>query len=175
MTFVIGCDPGPLQSAVVLYDAEANTVLHSTTGANESLLLALQGHGGAESLFGWVRGLVVDGHIDDVTLVIEKIEAMGMAVGASTFETVFWTGRLFQAWPHKADRVTRRQVKLHLCGNMRAKDPNIRQVLIDKVGPQGTKKAPGPTYQVHGHEFSALAVAVTWAELSVTRPVMSEF
>jgi hypothetical protein len=43
----------------------------------------------------------------------------------------------------------------------RAKDQNIRQALIDRLGPPGTKKNPGPTYGVTSHMWSALAVAVT--------------
>ena len=43
---------------------------------------------------------------------------------------------------------------------------NIRQALLDLIGPQGTKKAPGPTYGVRSHEWAALAVAVTVAGLT---------
>jgi hypothetical protein len=57
--------------------------------------------------------------------------------------------------------VYRRDVKMFLCGSNRAKDGNIRQALLDLVGPQGTKKAPGPTYGLRGDEWAALAVAVT--------------
>jgi hypothetical protein len=47
---------------------------------------------------------------------------------------------------------------------MRAKDPNVRQALLDKIGPVGTKKNPGPLYGVSGHGWSALAVAVYASE-----------
>jgi hypothetical protein len=57
-------------------------------------------------------------------------------------------------------RVFRKDVKLHLCNSPRAKDANVRQALLDRLGPQGTKKAPGPTYGVKSHEWAALAVAV---------------
>jgi hypothetical protein len=98
--------------------------------------------------------------------VIEKIACMGMAVGEDVFETVFWSGRFCQAsWSF--DRVTRAEAKMHLCGSMRAKDANIRQALIDKLGPQGTKKNPGPTYGISKHLWSALAVAVTYAETKI--------
>jgi hypothetical protein len=64
----------------------------------------------------------------------------------------------------RAELVFRRDVKLHLCGSARAKDPNIRQALLDRFGPVGTKKAPGPLYGVKSHIWSALAVAVTASE-----------
>jgi hypothetical protein len=57
----------------------------------------------------------------------------------------------------------RKDVKMHLCGTPRAKDGNIRQRLLDLLGPQGTKKQPGPTYGVKSHAWAALAVAVTAA------------
>lgn len=104
-------------------------------------------------------------------LVLEKIEAMGMAVGAEVFETVFWTGRFAQTWKGPWDRVTRRQVKLHLCGHMRAKDPNVRQALIDRFSEGrgkemaiGRAKQPGPLFGVAGDQWSALAVAITWLD-----------
>lgn len=96
-------------------------------------------------------------------LAIEMIASYGMAVGREVFETCVWIGRFQQAW-HKPDavlKVYRKDVKLHLCGSAKAKDPNIRQALLDKLGPQGTKKAPGPTYGVKSHAWAALAVAVT--------------
>ena len=103
------------------------------------------------------------------SLAIEWVECMGMPVGRETFETVFWVGRFAEAWGLPFRRVTRREVKLHLCGDMRAKDANIRAALIDKFGGSkkkavGTKKNPGPLYGVKTHLWSALAVAVTASE-----------
>jgi hypothetical protein len=76
-----------------------------------------------------------------------------------------WIGRFIQAWrsPDSAKLVYRRDVKLHVCGSPKAKDPNIRQALIDLLGPAGTKRAPGPTYGVRSHAWAALGVAVTAA------------
>jgi hypothetical protein len=98
-----------------------------------------------------------------VRLAIEMVASYGMAVGREVFETCVWIGRFQQAWhaPDEVRLVYRRDVKLHLCQSARAKDANIRQALIDSIGPQGTKKAPGPTYGVKSHAWAALAVAVT--------------
>lgn len=99
-------------------------------------------------------------------LAIEWIESFGMPVGREVFETVRWIGRFQQAWgdPDAVLFVPRREVKLALCGSARAKDANVRQALLDRLGPQGTKKAPGPTYGVKSHAWSALAVAVVAQE-----------
>ena len=99
----------------------------------------------------------------DIALAIEMIASYGMAVGREVFETCVWIGRFKQAYPDPdaVKLVYRKDVKLHLCGSARAKDANIRQALIDKLGPVGTKKAPGPLYGVTSHAWAAVAVAVT--------------
>lgn len=104
-------------------------------------------------------------------LAIENIAGMGMTVGQSTFDTCRWIGRFQQAWadPEAVALVLRRQVKSYLCGNQQAKDPNIRQALLDIFPPTGggatpqigTKAKPGPLYGVSSHAWAALAVAVT--------------
>jgi len=95
--------------------------------------------------------------------VIEMVASYGMPVGREVFETCVWIGRFQQAWrdPNTVELIYRRDVKLHLCGSSRAKDANIRQALIDRLGPIGTKKDPGPLYGVKSHAWAALAVAVT--------------
>lgn len=103
-------------------------------------------------------------------LAIEMIASYGMAVGREVFETCVWIGRFQQAWrePEAVQLVYRRDVKLHLCGSPRAKDPNIRQALIDlypatgggKTPQIGTKASPGPLYGVSSHAWPALAVGV---------------
>jgi hypothetical protein len=146
MTSLLAIDPGTRESGFVVFDGRR--VAQAGVLANEAMLLAVSDG----------RGL----HVAPDALAIEKIEAMGMAVGAEVFETVHWSGRFMQAWAHpdQVQRITRRQVKLGLCGSMRAKDPSIRQALIDMLGSCGTKKRPGATYGVHSHAWSALAVAV---------------
>jgi hypothetical protein len=109
---------------------------------------------------------------DPDTLAIEMVASYGMPVGREVFETCVWIGRFQQAWrdPEAVRLVYRKDVKLHLCGSPRAKDANIRQALIDKLGPVGTKAAPGPLYGVKSHAWAAVAVAVT--ALDTTPPPM---
>ena len=99
-------------------------------------------------------------------LAIEMIACYGMPVGRETFDTCRWIGRFQEAWERNDCRgrvesklVYRRDIKIHLCGSMKAKDGNIRQALLDRWGKQGTKKEPGPTYGISSHEWAALAVA----------------
>ena len=140
---ILAIDPGTTQSGWVLFGPQG--VVDSGVHDNHDVLQWVKAGQGAD------------------TLAIEMIAGMGMTVGQSTFETVRWIGRFQQAWrdPEAVRLIYRREVKLHVCGDSRAKDPNIRQALLDIVGPQGVKKAPGPTYGVSSHAWSALAVAAT--------------
>lgn len=142
---IFAIDPGPKQSGWVLY--RTGKVVDSGVSDNYDLLR-------------WVK----DGQ-GAALLAIEMIAGMGMAVGQTTFDTVRWIGRFQQAWadPEDVRFVFRREVKSELCGSQQAKDGNVRQALIDRIGPPGTKKQPGPTYGVTSHAWQALGVAVTVA------------
>ena len=98
-------------------------------------------------------------------LAIEKIVSYGSAVGQETFDTCVWIGRFMEAWGQPDDvlLIPRRKVKAHICGPGKWGDPDVRKALINMLGPQGSKKEPGPTYGVKSHAWSALAVAVTAA------------
>jgi hypothetical protein len=100
----------------------------------------------------------------DATLVIEKVVSYGMAVGAETFETVFWSGRFAQSFLGEHVRIDRKEIKLHICESARATDSNIRQALIDRFGDPGKKASPGLLYPLKGHTWAAFAVAVTWMD-----------
>ena len=144
MAVILAIDPGTTQSGYCLLVNDR--VSASGVQANEDMLRT-------------VRASTADG------LAIEMIASYGMPVGKEVFETCVWIGRFQEAWPElRTTRpVYRRDVKLHLCGSPRAKDANIRQALLDKLGPLGTKAAPGPLYGVKSHAWAAVAVAVTAA------------
>jgi hypothetical protein len=102
---------------------------------------------------------------------IEGIQCQGMAVGQETFTTCIWIGRFMQVCVDNGqvpEIIYRSAVKLHLCGTSRAKDPNVRQALLDRFGGKvaaiGKKASPGPLYGVSGHAWAALGLAVTFAE-----------
>lgn len=139
---VLAIDPGTTESGWVLYDGK---VIDSGVSQNETLIDQLA-------------------HEDADLMAVEMIASYGMAVGREVFETCVWIGRFIQAAPIPHKLITRQKVKLHVCKSPKAKDANIRQALIDKIGPAGTKKAPGPTYGVKSHAWAALAVAVTAVE-----------
>lgn len=152
---VYAIDPGNEKSALVVFDGVA--VLNHQTLPNAELLQEISDRT----------------RTSEHVLVVEKIASFGMPVGAEVFETCVWSGRFIQSWTGYRpplmpwDRVKRHEVKTALCGNQRAKDPHIRQALLDRFGPGrekaiGKKSAPGPLYGIAGDEWAALAVAVTW-------------
>lgn len=96
-------------------------------------------------------------------LAIEKIVSYGSAVGQETFDTCVWIGRFMEVSGVPTDvlLIPRHKVKRHVCGPGKHTDPDVRASLIKLLGPQGTKKQPGPTYGVKSHAWAALAVAVT--------------
>lgn len=151
---ILAIDPGTQQSGWAVLDS--GRVKESGVSPNASVLERIRVLG----------GYIKAGLHAPMTLAVERFEARGMAIGDESVETVMWTGRFIQAWhhPEAVVRVKRSAVKLHLCGTTRAKDANVRQALIDKLGPPGTKKAPGPTHGVASHAWAALAVAVTASE-----------
>jgi len=139
----LSIDPGNEESAYVLWDVAK--ILNAEKLPNSDMLNV-------------VAGFQYD------SLTIEMIASYGMAVGKSVFETCLWVGRFdqcyFERFGVRARLVYRQDIKMHLCGSMRAKDGNIRQALIDRLGAPGTKKAQGPTYGMSGDMWAALAVAV---------------
>ena len=153
---ILGIDPGTKHSAWIRYE-DGRPVRSEMGIENNSKLLTMLRHRD------WPGS---------PTLAIEWVESFGMAVGREVFETTYWIGRFLEAWLNQggaAVRIGRRDIKLHLCGQVRANDANIRAALIDRYGASrseaiGLKGDQGPLYGVKAHIWSALAVAVTAAE-----------
>lgn len=102
------------------------------------------------------------------SVVIEQIASYGMPVGAEVFHTCFWVGRFLEAAKiFRRVLMVRREVKLFLCGSMKANDAAIRQRIIDIYGPGrekaiGKKNSPGPLYGVSADVWQALALGMTF-------------
>ena len=102
-------------------------------------------------------------------IAIEMVASYGMAVGKEVFETVFWIGRFWETALltdcKYIQKIYRKDEKMNLCHNMKAKDSNIRQALIDRFGVVGVKKAQGWFYGVSKDVWAAIAVGVTYHDL----------
>ena len=154
---ILAIDPGPTESAWVQYSLSSESFVSHGIRPNEELRITLP--------------LLLVEPLCDV--VIEKVECYGMSVGAEVFDTCVWTGRFVElataAGATRIVRMPRRDVKLHLCGSVRAKDANIRQRLIDMHGGKdaaiGKKAKPGPLYGIRSHLWAALALAITYRDM----------
>ena len=144
---ILAIDPGQTQSAWVWWDEVLQRPAQMGIRDNNEILGFL--------------------HSPEI-VAIEMVASYGMPVGKEVFETVFWIGRFFQRFyelslPRKYScpkLVYRKDIKLHFCNSVRARDSNIRQVLIDRYGKPGTKKNKGILYGVKKDIWSAVAIAV---------------
>ncbi len=156
---ILAIDPGTTHSGIVVI-SEGKEIILAESDVENILLIQM------------IRAK--DFSINE--LVIEHVASYGMAVGQTTFTTVLWIGKFMEAFKtaylKESHKVYRKEVKIHLCNSMRAKDKNIRQAIIDRYPPNGggktpqigTKNQPGGLYGVSSHAMSALAVALTYIE-----------
>ena len=117
---VLAIDPGNRQSAWCMIDGETLKPLSFGKEENQVVLTSVQQRS-----------------YDSIA--IERVASYGMAVGRDVFETCEWVGRFTQAARVPPDYVYRQEEKLHLCGDSRAKDANIRRALIDRFAQHDLK------------------------------------
>lgn len=156
---VLGIDPGSTHSAYALLDSETCRPLSVGKVDNHQLRRML-------------REWAAEDGID--RLAVEMIESYGMAVGREVFHTCVWVGRYCEIYAHGDEEaallIGRPTVKLHHCGQRKAKDANIVQALIDRFAPdkpnrgKGTKAAPGWFHGFAADVWQAYALAVVLAD-----------
>lgn len=152
---ILVIDPGPVKSAYLLWTGE--TCQDAGIVENEALRAILFAESYTEAA-------------------IEMVACYGMAVGKEVFETCVWIGRFLECIDDAkgvdrnltketfARRIYRKDVKMHLCHSMRARDANIRQAILDRFGGKemaiGKKANPGQLYAIKSHLWSCLAIAL---------------
>ncbi len=126
-TTILAIDPGPEMSAWILYNGkEPGLSRHQENALLEQ-----------EICLAYIRG---------AALVYEEIVFAGIATLQSMghiLKTSEWIGRFKQTYHHDANcfGVTNREIRLHLCGTMRANGTAISAALYDRYG--GYNKAVG--------------------------------
>lgn len=155
---ILALDPGNTQTGYAVLEMPEFRLIKFGKADNTSLLT-----------------LVANSDIlyDVDAVAIEMIDSFGMAVGREVFETCVWIGRFHQASDHpNTHYVYRKEEKEILCGSLRAKDANIRRALIDRYARhdlkngKGTKGNPDVFYGVSKDVWAAIAVGVTYYELT---------
>lgn len=168
---VAGLDPGPLETAYVLLAEDGRTILDHRDLENNAML---EHFAQTYPLYAEMGGM-------EIACEMVQHYGTGMAVGAEVFQTVLWIGRFQQKCIEIGAPfylLYRPSIKQHLCHTVRATDSNVRQALIDLIGPgrfmetveittkKGLKRmsrhlSNGPTAGIAKHQWAALAVAVT--------------
>lgn len=158
MSVVLAIDPGNIDSAFCVIDSESRRPLRFDKVANKELARLVR-----EELQPFDE------------FVIERVQSYGMAVGKSVFQTCEWTGRFVQivsdvALDIPVSYIYRKDEKLHICGDSRAKDANIRRALIDRFAEhdlengKGTKKNPDFFYGFRADIWAAYSCGITYIE-----------
>lgn len=123
----------------------------------------LSGSQSKPALLAFGRDLMLDGDpsffAPEVPVCIEMIASYGLAAGAHLFDTCVEIGRLMQRRPD-ARRVTRIEVKRLVCRSTSARDPHVRQAVIDRFGGPSAIKKGGPLHGVAGDCWAAIAVGL---------------
>ena len=145
---ILSLDVGTTESAYALMDHSlANPLIKFGKVSNEAITQVL------------LQGTNIG------VMAYEEFASYGMPIGESTMRSIWWNGyycRVCEQLYLPYAPVLRKDVKMHLCQTMKAKDCNIRQALIDKYGEPGTKKNPGILYKVSKDVWSAIAINITY-------------
>lgn len=161
MSYILSIDPGNELSAYCLLDKNLKPIKFGKVD-NEDLLLI-------------IHELIKAYDIDYYA--IEMVASYGMPVGREVFETCVWIGRFYQQINEYSFKyptfIYRKDEKLCLCGNTKARDSNIRKALIDRFAKfdlkngKGTKNDPDWFYGFRADIWQAYAVAVTFRDMEL--------
>lgn len=149
---VLAIDPGPTVSGLVFF----GDGIEALTRSNHELLRLIDGTESFRSAD---------------FLAIEEVTGQGRFVGRDELHTMAWAGRFIQQWlltGHQEDDflwIPRANVKKYLLGRVTGSDTEVRAAITDRFGGKekaiGRNAKPGPLHRIKGHEWAALAVALT--------------
>ena len=135
---VLGIDPGPYDSAYVIWDGERVSERKYLT--NAVLLQRLSGNG-----------------YDQIA--IERVRGYARQAGNDLTETSEWVGRFDGEF--KARLIPNALVRGHHCGTAAATCAAVKNALKDRFPGLADKTKANPMRGANEHEWDALAVAVT--------------
>lgn len=154
---ILAIDPGNMDSAYVVLSDEYEPVRFGKIPNQELLTL--------------IPDIATEYKIAESA--IEMVASYGMAVGREVFDTCVWVGRFTEACIRVGmvcKYIYRKDIKLHICGQTKAKDTNIRIALIDRFAKhdlkngKGTKSNPDIFYGFFQDVWAAMAVATFYMD-----------
>lgn len=161
---LLAIDPGDVQSAFCFIDIETYKPLYFAKEENNEVMT---------HILKYIKGSKTA--VSNVqNAAIEMVASYGMAVGKSVFETCRQIGRFAERLELirvNVDYIYRKDEKLCICGQMKAKDSNIRQALIDRFAQFDFKNGKGSIknqdwfYGFKADCWQAYAVGVTWIDV----------
>jgi len=149
---VLAIDPGNVESAFVLIDDEYRPIKFDKMD-NFKLKYFLT--------------ILLPKYKPEVVIEMIGHYGTGMAAGKTVFDTCLWIGRFIEVVEGHVKDATlmlRKDVKINLCGQMKAKDANISQYLRDRFGEKGTKANPGWFYGFKADIWQAYALGVAYMD-----------
>ena len=154
---ILAIDPGNIQSAYCVIEAETCKPLEFDKIPNEELLARLNGPIAPCDRY-----------------VIERVASYGMPVGREVFDTCEWIGRFAQQilmrTGREAEYIFRIEEKQAICHDSRARDSNIRRALIDRFAQhdlkngKGTKENPDWFYGFRADIWASYACGIAWLD-----------
>lgn len=137
---ILGIDPGPKQSAYVVYSNRAEHIGGLDIVTNK-----------------YLRDLLLSNDFHKIAIEIPSLR--GSIVWQQVIDTAFEAGRIIgDCWNFV--KVNPQQWRRHITGLVNAKDVQVKQCLMARFGTKGTKKNPGKLYGVKSHIWDALGIAV---------------
>jgi len=149
---IFAIDPGTYNSAIVGFDGESVVMMSIMENSELSLYLKAS-------------------CINRDAVVIEGVKSYMQRIGQETIDTALWSGRFAQAALNGCSVyfVFRKDVRKTLCGNGAARDPDIRDAVIDRYGGSrgvaiGKKAKPGPLYGAKKDIWQALGLGLAFMD-----------
>lgn len=158
MTKILAIDPGPQDSAGVIWDTEKEIIVEKWHQLNVKILPGLMSFKIGD------QGVEI--------IAIEDPQAQRRPASNDFINTVQWSARFYQAlyqnlYGEKYDAlqlIPYSAISSHFCGIANAKEKFVKEELLKRYGPQGSKSKQGKLYGISGHCWSALAVSVYVAD-----------
>lgn len=158
---IIGIDPNPEKSAYVVWDSKLETILEMDILEN---YLILNNEIIKASMFNGPRLLAIE-----VPLIF------GGKVWQQVIDTAFIAGLIAGRSNLPFRMIAPNEWKLHIAGKRGANDQLIKQALMSRFGPKGTKKSPGKLYGLKSHLWDAFGVAVCAGDTIKTESVSYQY